>query len=127
MDEQKATQYQTHLSGPTQGFVQGEHNTVILVSKEPEKADSTQSQGRSPQPFWVRLCCWLAKQQGFVWGNVIIGTVLNIFVAWVTAHPGDKFPHLEAILHYRWIILAIGVSLLVLTGIVTIVSQRAEA
>ena len=129
-NEQKDTQYQTHLSGPTQGFVQGEHNTVILVSKEPERADSTQSQGRSPQPFWVRLCCWLAKQQGFVWGNVILGITLNLFATWLVSPPGQIFSKtpLGAVLGYPWgpwLLFGIGVGLLILAIVVTVVSRRA--
>src|SRR5260370_12797963 len=92
-------------------------------------ADPGRHRVRPPQLFWVHLCCWLAKQRGFFWGTVILGIVLNLFVAWLITPWGSTFSNtpLGTILDHRLVIFVIGIGLLALTVIVSIVNRRANA
>ena len=83
----------------------------------------------SPQSSWVRLCCWLAMQRGFIWGTVIFGVALNLFATWLITPWGSTFSNapLGTLLNHFWISLGIGIGLLVLTGVVTLISHRINA
>jgi len=54
-------------------------------------ADPLRQPTASPRPDWVRLCQWLWKHQGFVWGTVILGVALNLFASWLVTPSGAIF------------------------------------
>lgn len=83
----------------------------------------------SPQPAWVRLCQWLWKQRGFVWGTVIVGVALNLFASWLITPSGVIFSQtpLGTILGHPLFLALGGLGLLGLTGGVWIVNRRYPA
>src|SRR6266571_8601108 len=92
-------------------------------------ANPEQPHTKSSQPFWIRLCHWFAKQRELVWITGIFGLMLNLFATWLTMPQGSTFSntHLGTILGYPLIIFGIGISLLMLTGVVTLISHKANA
>src|SRR5437588_7336000 len=82
-------------------------------------------QPTTPQPAWVRLCQWLWKQRGFVWGTVIVGIALNVFASWLITPSGAIFSQtpLGTILGHPLYLALGGLGLLGLTGGLWIVNR----
>ncbi|SRR6266568_4336375 len=70
------------------------------------------------EPAWVRLCRWLWKQRGFLWGTVIIGIALNLIASWLITPLGTAFSQtpLGALLGHPLPFALGGVGLLGLTA-----------
>jgi len=74
-------------------------------------------QPTTPRPAWVRLCQWLWKQRGFVWGTVVVVIALNVFTGWLITPSGAIFSQtpLETILGHPLFLVLGGLGLLGLT------------
>ena len=95
------------------------------MSKLPEQRNTI-----SPR-WWVRLCQWLWNQRGFIWGTLIVGIVINVIAALLTARTSIfTGTLLGATLQWtgEHLLLAvfISLSLLLLTLLVGAVSHRAN-
>jgi len=89
-------------------------------------ADPLQQPGASPRPAWVRLCQWLWKQRGFVWGTIILGIVLNIFATWLVTPWGTIYSNtpLGSVLDYPLLWALVGLGLLIFTGGLRLINRR---
>ena len=95
------------------------------MSKLPEQRNTI-----SPR-WWVRLCQWLWNQRGFIWGTLIVGIVINVIAALLTARTsiftGTLLgATLQWIGEHLLLAVFISLSLLLLTLLVGAVSHRAN-
>jgi hypothetical protein len=76
-------------------------------------------------PWWIQLCDWLSRQRGFVWGNIILGIILNVLATWLVTPAGSTFSNtpLGVLFVHPLITVLAGTGLIVLSIIVTLVAR----
>src|SRR6266705_2212554 len=78
--------------------------------------------------WWIHLCRWLWVRQGFVWGTIILGLVINVGAAWLTSKT-SIFAGTPLGWFMRWVVehslaaAIIGLSLVLLIILVGVVSR----
>lgn len=77
-----------------------------------------------PSPWWVQMSEWLSRQRGFVWGDIILGVILNIFATWLISPSGSTFSNtpLGTLLAHPLIFFLVGIGLIVLLGVVKLIA-----